>query len=186
MGWIPDIPSAKDYTSASPKVQPLLARLRSKRPGPPPSSVILEGDFPPVENQGPIQSCTAHAGVALLEYFYRKAIQQTIGPMGNASRMFLYKVTRNLLNRPNLDSGAFLRTTMEAMRLIGVAPEDVWPYVPESLYVEPPAFIYALAGNYKATTYFRLDPEGSSNEETLQEVKLALSLAGCGKTSIPH
>ena len=134
-GWIPDVPSARDYSSRSPKVQPLLARLQSSKTGPRPIRVDLERYFPRVENQGPVQSCTAHAGAALLEYFYRKAIGQSIGPVGNASRMFPYKVTRNLLNRPNADAGGFLRTTMEAMRLIGVPPEDAWPYVAESLYL---------------------------------------------------
>ncbi|CAD7779147.1 MAG: hypothetical protein KCCBMMGE_00816 [Candidatus Methanoperedenaceae archaeon GB37] len=69
-------------------------------------------------------SCTAHAGVGLIEYYERKAFGTHI----DASRLFLYKVTRNLLGWTG-DTGAFIRTTMGAMVLFGVPPEKYWPYI---------------------------------------------------------
>jgi C1A family cysteine protease len=53
-------------------------------------------------------------------------------------------------------------------------PEEWWPYNPSLLDVEPPAYCYGLAANYKAQTYFRLDPAGVSREELLVRIKTAL------------
>ncbi|MEL6334978.1 MAG: hypothetical protein AAFQ76_20615, partial [Cyanobacteria bacterium J06626_26] len=58
----------------------------------------------PIENQGSINSCTAHAGVALTEYFAKKAF----GKYTDVSPLFLYKTARNLMQRVG-DSGASVR-----------------------------------------------------------------------------
>ena len=84
-------------------------------------------------------------GVGLVEYFERRAFGKHI----DASRLFLYKVTRNLLNWRG-DTGAFLRSTMGAMVLFGVPPEQYWPYRIEEFDKEPPPFCYAFAQNYQA------------------------------------
>lgn len=42
-------------------------------------------------------------------------------------RLFLYKTTRNLLGWTG-DTGAYLRTTLEALVLFGVPPENYWQY----------------------------------------------------------
>jgi hypothetical protein len=65
----------------------------------------------------------------------------------DASRLFLYKVTRNLLHLRG-DTGAYLRSTMGAMRLFGVPPEEYWEYDISQFDKEPPAFCYAFASNY--------------------------------------
>jgi len=44
-----------------------------------------------------------------------------------------------------IDKGAFLRTTMQAMVLFGVPPEEYWKYNIGSFDVEPSAFCYAYA-----------------------------------------
>lgn len=69
-----------------------------------------------------IGSCTANAGVGLVEYFERRAFGKHL----DASRLFLYKVTRNLLHLTE-DTGAYLRTTMAAMALFGVPPKNTGP-----------------------------------------------------------
>lgn len=102
-------------------------------------------------------SCTANAGVALVEYYERRAFGKHI----DASRLFLYKSTRNLLKWTG-DTGAFLRSTMEAMVLFGVPPEDYWKYVVADFDKEPSAFCYAFAQNYQALNYYRLDPPGTT------------------------
>ncbi|HEX7845737.1 MAG TPA: hypothetical protein VF476_08015, partial [Chitinophagaceae bacterium] len=76
------------------------------------SKVDLTAWCSPIEDQGSIGSCTAHAGVGLYEYFERRAFGKHI----DASRLFLYKATRNLL-KWNGDDGAYIRTTMAAMAL---------------------------------------------------------------------
>jgi len=125
---------------------------------------------PPVENQSSIGSCTAHAGVGLVEYFERRAFGKHI----DASRLFLYKVTRNLLHWKG-DTGAFLRTTMEAMVLFGVPPEEYWRYVIADVDKEPPAFCYAFAQSYQAISYYRLDPPGTPRDALLSRIKTNLA-----------
>lgn len=64
-----------------------------------------------------------NAGVGVFEYFERRAFGEHI----DASRLFLYKVTRNLMQESG-DTGAYIRTTMGAITLFGVPPERYWPY----------------------------------------------------------
>ncbi|NCR60232.1 MAG: C1 family peptidase [Microcystis aeruginosa LL13-06] len=124
----------------------------------------------PIENQGNINSCTAHAGITLLEYFQKRSF----GKYLNASRLFLYKVTRNLLDWKG-DKGAYSRTTMKALTMIGVPPEEFWPYDETKFDEEPPAFCYALASRYRATEYSRVDIQDRTRDIVLQQIKANLA-----------
>ncbi len=169
LGWLPDYPDFRDYTDGHELVQPLLGRTkvgRAARKEALPPSVDLRAWCPPIEDQGSLGSCTANAGVAILEYFERRAY----GKYVEASRLFLYKATRNLLHWTG-DRGAFLRTTMKALRLFGVPPEEYWPYVIADFDVEPTAFCYAFGEDYEAIKYYRLDPPDTSAKELLRKVK---------------
>jgi C1A family cysteine protease len=172
MGWLADWPDHRDYTIETDKVKDELAKAKVADVGPelaaalPTRHVGLLAWFPPIENQGTLGSCTAQAGVGLVEYFERKAF----GKHTDASRLFLYKVTRRLLNWTG-DTGAFIRTTMGAMRLFGVPPEAYWPYRIADFEVEPSAFCYAFAQSYQSLTYYRLDPPGTSRQALLDRIK---------------
>jgi C1A family cysteine protease len=186
LGWLPDFPSVKDYTKNQDKVAQKLCNLGQKdsiktmlktvgvlQEAPKAtlsSSVDLKAWCSPIEDQGNLGSCTANAGVGLVEYFERRAFGNHI----DASRLFLYKVTRNLL-RWKGDTGAFLRSTMEAMVLFGVPPEEFCPYKIADFEVEPSAFLYAFADNYKAIQYYRMDPPGTPKAALLQTIKMYLS-----------
>lgn len=195
MGWLPDRPDFRDYHEGTAEIREILdseERLRreiKKRPGlaktndlPPlsrriaadslPSAVDLREFCSPVEDQGALGSCTAHAGVGLIEYYERRAFGRHL----DASRLFLYKVTRNLMKLRG-DTGAYLRTTMGAMVLFGVPPETYWPYTddPDSFDREPTAFCYAFAQNYQTIKYFRHDPAGARPEAVLHSLKTYLS-----------
>lgn len=172
LGWLPDYPDFRDHTSEHESVQPLLkqVKLAEPRKAKLPDSCDLRAWCSPIEDQGDIGSCTANAGVGLVEYFERKAFGKHL----DASRLFLYKVTRSLAHLKG-DSGAFLRSTMGAMVLFGVPPEEYWPYVLTDFDVEPPAFCYAFAQQYQAINYFRLDPPGTSTNDLLNEIKTNLA-----------
>ena len=185
LGWLPDYPSIKDYTKNQNKVAEKLLRLGQKdsiktmlnkvgvlkdTPKEVPASVDLREWCSPVEDQGNLGSCTANAGAGLVEYFEKRAF----GKYLNASRLFLYKVTRNLLHWKG-DTGAFLRTTMEAMVLFGVPPEEYYPYKIVNFEKEPSAFLYAFADNYKTIQYYRIDPPEITKAELLQTIKTYLS-----------
>ena len=131
-----------------------------------PTSIDLRPWCSPIENQSSLGSCTANAGVGLVEYFERRAFGKHI----DASRLFLYKVTRNLMHWTG-DTGAFLRSTMYALTLFGTPPEEYWPYVIADFDKEPSAFCYAFAQNYQAISYYRLDPPGSTPATLLSQIK---------------
>ena len=156
MGWLPDWPDIRDYTAEHELIAPLLAKAHIRAPKKKlPTAADLREWCPPIEDQGRLGSCTANAGVALVEYFERRAFGKHV----DASRLFLYKATRNLLNLKG-DTGAYLRTTMGALVLFGVPPEQFWPYAEKDVEKEPPAFCYAFAANYRTMSYFSLDRRG--------------------------
>lgn len=181
LGWIPDYPDFRDYTEETREVREILKGTglppgktgRKRRISEtPPSSVDLREWCSPVENQGGLGSCTAQAGVGIIEYYERKSFSRHI----DASRLFLYKVTRNLMKMKG-DTGAYLRSTIGAMVLFGVPPEEYWPYTdrPDGFDLEPPAFCYSFAQNYKTLKYYRHDPPSASPEDILRRLKIYLS-----------
>lgn len=185
MGWLPDYPDFRDLTVEQEQVSAKLLSLGQKdsikamltKTGIQgsakvtiPASVSLVNWFSPIEDQGDLGSCTANAGVGLVEYFERRAF----GKHMEASRLFLYKATRNLMKEKG-DTGAFLRTTMGALVLFGVPPEEYWPYNTTNFDKEPTAFCYAFAQNYQSMSYYRLDPPGIKAAELLSRIKTNLA-----------
>ncbi len=185
MGWRPDYPDFRDYTAEHDVITPrqkalgqkdslkaMFAKMGLGKPtrAKPPKEKDLREWCPPVEDQGQLGSCTAHAGVAVIEYFERRAFGRHV----DASRLFLYKVTRNLMKETG-DTGAYLRSTMGALVLFGVPPEEYWAYRVDDFDVEPPAFCYAFAQSYQAIKYYRLDPPGTSTDALLDRIKTNLA-----------
>lgn len=172
LGYLRDLPDLRDYTTDSDTVKTILAKsalLKSALKAVP-SSTDLRAWCSPVENQGNLGSCTAHAAVGMLEYYQRR----TFGKHIDGSRLFLYKTTRNLMGWTG-DTGAYLRDTMKALVMCGVPPEQYLPYVIAKFDDEPSAFLYALADDYEAIKYYRLDPAGASRSTTLNTVKSYLA-----------
>ncbi|BCA56937.1 cysteine protease [Nitrospira sp. KM1] len=170
MGWTPDRPDFRDYTANSHEVEPILEKSKGLKKKTSPKVVDLRPWCSPIEDQGDLGSCTANAGVGLMEYYQRRAFNKYL----DGSRIFLYKATRNLL-KWNGDTGAYLRDTMKAMILFGIPPEDYWPYNISDFDVEPPAFTYAFAQAYQTVKYYRHDPPGTTPVEALASVKQHLS-----------
>ena len=182
MGWLPDYPDFRDYTVRTDTVEDRFRRLGEthsvasmlERIGvgkvKPRPKVNYRRYCSPVEDQGELGSCTAHAGIGLLEYYERRVHGRHL----DASRLFLYKATRNLMGLPG-DTGAFLRTTMGAMRLFGVPPEQYWPYEVARFDEEPSAFCYSFAREYQSMQYFRLDPPSMTRDKVLSAIREALA-----------
>ncbi len=172
MGWRRDLPDFRDFTLQTLQVRQLVKKSRPLKAAQDqaPSRVDLRQWCSPVENQGSLGSCTANAAVGLVEYYERRTSNSYL----DASRLFLYKATRNLLGWAG-DQGAYLRTTMKALVLFGVPPESYWLYVIDRFDEEPPAFCYAFAQNYRATQYYRHDPAGAKLQDALASVRTYLA-----------
>lgn len=184
MGWLPDYPDFRDHTveldvlstrlKASGQHDSVKAMLKKVGVATPlkalPASIDLRAWCSPMEDQGALGSCTANAGVGVVEYFERRAFGHHL----DASRLFLYKATRNLM-RVTGDTGAFLRTTMGALVLFGVPPEEYWSYAIADFDKEPSAFCYAFAQNFQSIQYYRLDPPGTSKPTLLTRIKTNLA-----------
>jgi len=172
-GWLPDWPDHRDYTADHPALRPQLESLGIAdlaEPAALPGGVDLRAWFSPIEDQGALGSCTANAGMGMLEYFERRAFGRYV----DGSRLFLYKVTRDLLGWTG-DTGAFLRTTMGALALFGAPPEKYWPYVIAKFDLEPSAFLYSFGQDFRAIKYFRLDPPGTTPGTLLGRIKTNLA-----------
>lgn len=169
LGWTRDLPDYRDYTVENDKVKAILdlsSPLEKAMNARAVSKADLREWCTPIENQGSLGSCTAHAAIGMVEYFQRRTKKEYL----DASQLFLYKVTRNLLEWTG-DTGAYLRSTMRALVLFGVPPERYYPYRISDFEKEPPPFCYAFAQNYKAIKYFRLDPPGSKPSQILNLIK---------------
>jgi len=179
MGWLRDYPSIRDFTPDSDA-----ERERGGRRVAPPTELLAKTDAPkaakappagpidlrpwcsPIEDQGKLSSCTAFAGMGMVEYYQRRAFGKHI----DGSHRFLYKATRKLGGFEG-DFGAFLRTAIGAMALFGVPPSHIWPYDVAKFDEEPPAFCYAFAQNYQALTYYRLDSPGTAPDALVNQIK---------------
>jgi C1A family cysteine protease len=164
-GWLPPIYDRRDYNVGHAEIQKLSKRLGDqlkknrgdKLDGKLPIRVDLRPWCSPVEHQLELNSCTAHAAMAAVEYYERK----TFGKHIDGSRLFVYKMTRNLQGL-NGNVGAWIKNAMGAIVTCGVPPEQYWPYTDADpdFDADPPAFVHAMAGNYKSTKYFCHDPLG--------------------------
>ena len=187
MGWLPDYPDFRDYTEETEEIKTILKSSKSAKSGQAakknkkgsaitasklPASVDLRQWCSPIEDQGDLGSCTAQAGAGVIEYYERKAF----GRHTDTSRLFLYKTTRNLMKAKG-DTGGYLRTTIGAMVLFGVPPEEYWPYTDDEKKFdkEPNAFTYAFAANFQTIKYFRHDPPNTEPAKLLTKLKTWLA-----------
>ncbi len=158
-GWLPPFPDLRDYTVKHPEIESISKKLgfTSKKISTQPTTIDLRQWCSPIENQKSLGSCSAHAGIGIVEYFQRRAFENHI----EGSRLFLYKATRNLMGVSG-DTGAWLRNVMGALALCGVPSEKYWPYTDKTpdFDKEPPAFVYAVADNYETLKFFCHDPMG--------------------------
>jgi C1A family cysteine protease len=175
-GWVPDVPDLRDHTEEFPEISRMAEKLRITKvkklagplTGPLPIKVDLRAWCSEIANQGNLGSCTAHAGVGIVEYLENRAFGKHL----DGSRLFVYKTTRELLGWVG-DTGAYLRSTMAALVYFGVPPEQFWPYTTvtqpgqagaRTFDTEPSTFVYEVADNYEAKRYFCHDPYGRTTD----------------------
>ncbi len=142
LGWVPDIPDARDILYAAPAK--VLKKLASK--------INLTSKFPAVYDQGQLGSCTANAIGAAFQFLQKKQKIKDFIP----SRLFIYYNERVILGTINEDSGAMIRDGIKTMNKQGACMETMWPYKIEMFTQKPPKECYKEALKHQVTSYQRL------------------------------
>jgi C1A family cysteine protease len=111
------------------------------------------GEFPPVYNQGRLQSCTANAVAAAIQFLRRKeALQPDFVP----SRLFIYYNVRALRGDISCDNGAQIRDSIKSVAARGVCEEALWPYRFARFENKPRPRCYHAAAAHRAIRYQRI------------------------------
>ena len=174
-GWRPSAPDLRDYTMAHPGVNDLLqmtnipATLKAPAPAMPPRA-DLRSSCSPVKDQGDLGACTAFATVGALEYCERQAF----GKFLSASELFLYGRSLYLQGFHD-DLGADIRTAVGALTAFGAPPDRFLSYDPKKFLAAPSPEVFALAQNFQALTYYRLDTPGQTPPALLSLIKTKLA-----------
>jgi C1A family cysteine protease len=153
-GWVKDTPDKRDKLySDSMKI---MKRL--------PKKVDLRPEFPPVYEQGNINSCTGNAIAAAMEF---DEIHQKKGRF-IPSRLFIYYNERAAEGTVDKDSGGQIRDGIKSVATQGAPKEDLWAYKEKLVKVKPESHAYSQGRRYKMVSYFRM-------QHNLAELKSCLA-----------
>ncbi len=162
-GWIRQEPDPRDFT-----IKPKLMALKKL-----PASVDLRSGCPRILDQKSLGSCTANAGVGLVDFCLKKDGH----PFLAGARLFLYYATRVWVegSPASVDTGATIRGTLKALAKYGVCPESIDPYVVSNFSKAPTTAMKNAALNNQALRYALLDAVGVTPPQVLTNVKSMLS-----------
>jgi C1A family cysteine protease len=139
-GGVRDLPDARDSKYAAPL---------SKFPKGLPRSVDLRSKCPPVYTQGKLESCTANAVAAAIEFDQMKQGARRFVP----SRLFIYYNTRAIENTIAQNAPTRPRDGVKAVAKQGAPAESVWPYDVAKFARQPPKSAYDKARQNIVTSY---------------------------------
>jgi C1A family cysteine protease len=142
-GWVNDSPDPRDHPYVPP---PGIEQNLPKK-------VDLRTFFPEVYNQGNLNSCTANAIAAALEF---DEIKQGFRAPFVPSRLFIYFNERAMEGKIGSDSGAQIRDGMKSVAKQGVCKEEAWPYLEEKLKTRPTKRCFAEARKFESLEYQKL------------------------------
>ncbi|HEV2227203.1 MAG TPA: C1 family peptidase [Nitrososphaerales archaeon] len=141
-GWRKDPYDQRDWRYAPP---PGAGKL--------PVRVDLRPFCPPVYNQKSLNSCSANAIAATVEFdLMKEKHERVIFP----SRLFLFYNSRAMERTERSDNGVYIRDAVKALALHGDCPENLWPYVEKKFATRPPRECYDKALKYRAVEYYRI------------------------------
>lgn|SRR5215212_101189 len=162
LGWVPDVPDARDHMFSITKPEFLTKPL-------PPKIDLREQQAMssvPILDQGELGSCTANAiSVAMTFATIKqggktlKLNQVTLGD-GNIfipSRLFIYYNERVMEGSVSSDAGAMLRDGIKSVNKEGACKEATWPYIIPQFTTKPSDVAYTEAQGHQALMYRRLN-----------------------------
>ncbi len=142
-GWVKDQPDARDHLYVA--------------PGKPakgiPEAVDLRKQCPPVYDQGKLESCTANAIAAAIQF---ERMKQKARPNFRPARLFIFYNERAMEGTEKQNCGAQIRDGIKAVARQGDCPEPQWPYDQKKFAVRPPQRCYRDARKYLAVKYARV------------------------------
>jgi C1A family cysteine protease len=118
-----------------------------------PARIDLRSDCPPIYRQGRLNSCTAHAIAAAIQFDQIKEFRRELF---RPSRLFIYYNERAMEHSIHSDSGAQIRNGIKTVAKKGVCPEHLWPYVPGKFRHKPNRKSYKEAAKHPCVTYHRV------------------------------
>jgi C1A family cysteine protease len=139
-GGVRDLPDARDSKYAAPL---------SKFPKGLPGSVDLRSKCPPVYTQGKLESCTANAVAAAIEFDQIKQGARRFVP----SRLFIYYNTRAIGNTIAQNAPTRPRDGVKSVAKQGAPAERVWPYEVAKFAKQPSKSAYDKAKQNIVTSY---------------------------------
>jgi C1A family cysteine protease len=166
LGWIPDIPDARDHMFKITKPE-FLDRKKAL-----PAKIDLRTDQAmqlfPILDQGQLGSCTANAISAAMTFATIKSKKKEEGAtfsqvtMGDSnlfipSRLFIYYNERVMENSVESDSGAMIRDGIKSVNKQGAPKEATWPYNIAQFANKPSDQSYNEALTHQVLLYRRLD-----------------------------
>jgi C1A family cysteine protease len=154
-GWIPDLPDHRDFFYSAPTK--LLRAL--------PERIDLRADCPPVYHQHRLNSCTANAIAAAIQF---DKMKQKHPEILRPSRLFIYYNERVIERSIQSDSGAQIRNGIKSVAKRGVCHERLWPYHITRFRKKPGRRCYAEAARHPALSYHRV-------RRTLPDLKACLA-----------
>ncbi len=142
-GWVPDLPDCRDHHYEPPRK---LMRALPRR-------VDLRAQCPPIYRQKTLNSCTANAIAAAIEF---DQIKEGRPDRFRPSRLFIYYNERALEHSIPSDSGAQIRSGMKTVAKRGVCREPLWPYRIRKFRKKPLRRCYSDAARHRGVTYQRV------------------------------
>lgn len=107
-----------------------------------------------IESQGSLGSCSGNAMTNAYELTVKRLYPDRFTEL---SRLFVYYNSRIIDRTTGEDVGAYLRSTLAAVRHQGICTEKAWPYDESKFDEPPPAICYTDAANRTITSYELLD-----------------------------
>jgi len=171
-GWAPETPSIKDWLW---KDSPYANNPMPTEDSPDRREL---GHNAPVTDQGDTGSCVGQSSAYAVEYLTR--IDRDAYHSTMYSALFQYYVARTA-DGPEwakVDSGAYIRDSLDCLRTIGIAPASNWPFkplpMPKKLFTKPSPSVYKAAARWKLGAHWRLN----GIEEVAKAIAAGLAVVG--------
>jgi len=151
-GWRPDLPSSKDWRFSLSK--DAAAAIPDEYPAP-------RELHAPVFDQGDLGSCVGVSTSFAVHYLVKT--DPDLRSASSYSAMFAYYQARirDGIKWKDVDAGAYIRDSMDALRDVGIPVESRWPYRQKQFARTPSPSAITAAKRWKLGAHWRCDGQGS-------------------------